>query len=83
VRGGDRFALALISLALDEVDATEVLPWHRRFEEHCRVGVLLAQAVVSRESDLGQPGSALRRHCNGAACAWPEHEGDRPRSAAA
>jgi hypothetical protein len=61
VRGGDRFARALISLALDEVDATEVLPWHQRFEEHCRVGVQLAQAVVSRESNLGQPGLALRR----------------------
>ena len=30
-RGGDRFALALISLALDEVDATEVLRRHPRF----------------------------------------------------
>jgi hypothetical protein len=29
-RGGDRFALALTSPALDEVDATDVLRRHRR-----------------------------------------------------
>jgi hypothetical protein len=69
--GGDRFALALISLALDEVDATGVLRRHGpRRERRCvgsqvghdcerwrlRGNATAATALVSRVSRRGRPG---------------------------
>jgi len=58
-RGGDRCALALISLALDEVDATNVL---RRRHRHGRAGVSLFRPAtggsgrVSTETPTPRPG---------------------------
>ena len=76
-RGGDRCALALISLALDEVDATEVLRRHGESGEpsvvvdvllshHCerrRLGGNATAAIVSGASQLGRPGRSQRRRC--------------------
>jgi len=55
-RGGDRFALALISLALDEVDATEVLRRHPRFG-----GIIVSVAARPRLRVSACPRERRRR----------------------
>jgi hypothetical protein len=56
-RGGNRFALARISLALDEVDATEVLRCHRPRSALTGPSTTMAAAMVgayvSAETPLG------------------------------
>ncbi len=75
-RGGERFALALISLALDEVDAAVGAALASPVRDGCaarsrcecrrfrgNAGANRAKAIVSREPDSGRPGPALRRRC--------------------
>jgi hypothetical protein len=52
---GDRFALALISLALDQVDAAELLPWRPLARTLASQGSYVAMAVPAFPRRRRQP----------------------------
>jgi hypothetical protein len=59
--GGDRCALALISLALDEVDATGAVRGHRPIrEDRCIGGLSAPMASVGVSAETPAPSAAKR-----------------------